>query len=225
MHHSTVIDARASGIEENVKMDYHDYVIKEGKFIGRFEEMYENCPDPWLQSEEIHRSYSRWDTVRTINRCSVERVLEIGCGLGFFTQLLTEMLPQVNVTGMDISETAILRARKLHPEASFLVGGVETLVKTETIHSYDCLIFSEIMWYILNDMKEILQILRNKWCGLIIVNQVFYFGTQKYGREYFTNQEEMVAFFNLKPIVKNIYQIDSNEISYETHTAFKICSK
>ena len=27
--------------------DYHDYVFKDGKFIGAFEEMYQNVEDPW----------------------------------------------------------------------------------------------------------------------------------------------------------------------------------
>lgn len=29
--------------------DYHDYMIKDGKFIGKFEERYQNCEDPWNQ--------------------------------------------------------------------------------------------------------------------------------------------------------------------------------
>ena len=28
-------------------MKYLDYVIKDGKFIGQFEEMYKNVSDPW----------------------------------------------------------------------------------------------------------------------------------------------------------------------------------
>lgn len=27
--------------------DYHDYVFKDGKFVGAFEEMYRNVGDPW----------------------------------------------------------------------------------------------------------------------------------------------------------------------------------
>ena len=27
--------------------DYHDYFIKDGRFIGRFDEMYKNVDDPW----------------------------------------------------------------------------------------------------------------------------------------------------------------------------------
>ena len=30
---------------------YQDYVIKDGKFIGKFEEMYQKFDDPWHQSE------------------------------------------------------------------------------------------------------------------------------------------------------------------------------
>lgn len=31
--------------------DYHDYVIKNGGFIGKFEEMYQNIEDPWFHGE------------------------------------------------------------------------------------------------------------------------------------------------------------------------------
>ena len=30
---------------------YQDYVIKDGKFIGKFEEMYQKFEDPWHQME------------------------------------------------------------------------------------------------------------------------------------------------------------------------------
>ncbi len=46
--------------------DYHKYVINDGKFVGDFENMYKDCDDPWNQSVEVKSSYSRWDTVRTI---------------------------------------------------------------------------------------------------------------------------------------------------------------
>ena len=33
-----------------VKKRYQDYVIKDGKFVGDFEGLYQNTDDPWLQS-------------------------------------------------------------------------------------------------------------------------------------------------------------------------------
>ena len=31
--------------------DYHDYVIKDGKLVGEFEQMYQNVKDPWPESQ------------------------------------------------------------------------------------------------------------------------------------------------------------------------------
>lgn len=30
-------------------MRYQDYVIKDGKFVGEFEKMYQDCDNPWHQ--------------------------------------------------------------------------------------------------------------------------------------------------------------------------------
>lgn len=35
-------------------MRYQDYVIKDGQFVGNFEQMYQNFLDPWHQSEISH---------------------------------------------------------------------------------------------------------------------------------------------------------------------------
>ena len=32
-------------------MRYQDYVIKNGKFVGEFEKMYQNHEDPWNQTK------------------------------------------------------------------------------------------------------------------------------------------------------------------------------
>jgi hypothetical protein len=37
--------------------DYHDYVIKDGKFIGAFEEMYQNIDDPWHHGDATDIQY------------------------------------------------------------------------------------------------------------------------------------------------------------------------
>ena len=39
-------------------MKYQDFVIKDGKFIGQFEEMYKNVSDPWkLLSKNKNKKY------------------------------------------------------------------------------------------------------------------------------------------------------------------------
>lgn len=59
-----------------MKKDYHDYVIKDGKLIGEFDKMYEDCDNPWFQIEEAGTSYSRWDTIRTIKNLKLKSILE-----------------------------------------------------------------------------------------------------------------------------------------------------
>lgn len=61
---------------------YQDYVIKDGRFIGRFEEMYQKFEDPWNQKTCIRDSYIRHITNISIRRYHVKNLLEVGCGVG-----------------------------------------------------------------------------------------------------------------------------------------------
>jgi len=40
------------------KKKYQDYVIKDGKFVGDFEGMYQNFEDPWLQSVDDNNIFN-----------------------------------------------------------------------------------------------------------------------------------------------------------------------
>lgn len=91
---------------------YQDYAIKDGEFIGKFEEMYQKFDNPWHQREVINESYSRLNTVLSLKRVGAKRVLEAGCGLGIFTDYLSKALPDVQIVGMDISETAVKKQGK-----------------------------------------------------------------------------------------------------------------
>ena len=49
--------------------NYHDYVIKNGQYIGKFNEMYKACDDPWGQSEDGYfNDASRQEIVNFINK-------------------------------------------------------------------------------------------------------------------------------------------------------------
>jgi tRNA G46 methylase TrmB len=104
-------------------MSYQDYVIKDGQFVGQFEKMYQECDDPWMQSDEIGISYSRHDTILTVKRFGLKNVLEVGSGLGYFTSLLSQNCPDTLFTGMDISDTAVKKARMSYPQLTFVRGG------------------------------------------------------------------------------------------------------
>lgn len=203
-------------------MDYHDYVIKNGKFVGKFEEMYKVCENPWSQKEEAIISYSKSDTIHTINRFGLNNVIEVGCGLGFFTNKLTMYCPETNFSGLDVSETAIKKAKASFPNIEFKCGGVVDISRRFDVKMYDGIIFAEILWYILDDLDNVIELLKKCFRGKLIVNQVFYHGTQQYGRDFFTNQEEMIKYFDLPVLVKNFSDDSEHKDSYETHTVFSI---
>ena len=61
--------------------DYHEYVFKEGKLIGKFEEMYRHTSMPWHQDETAYRIFSEID-LTILRQRKYEKVLDVGRGLG-----------------------------------------------------------------------------------------------------------------------------------------------
>lgn len=54
-------------------MRYQDYVIKDGKLVGNFEEMYQDFLDPWHQSEVSHvKDSARVAVINWAERLSIE---------------------------------------------------------------------------------------------------------------------------------------------------------
>ena len=104
-------------------MDYHDYVIKDGQFIGKFEEMYEACDDPWNQKKSVIQSH-KMACMYSIAMISPCKVLEVGCGLGYLTHFYKSVFPSICFEGMDISETAIEKAKNSFPDISFFCGNI-----------------------------------------------------------------------------------------------------
>lgn len=200
---------------------YQDYVIKDGKFIGKFEEMYQKFDDPWHQKENMDEFYSRVCTPVSLRQYGIKKVLEIGCGLGAFSNYLRTVVPDCSITGMDISETAIAKAKASYPEIEFYQGEVLQFAQKPDMR-YDAIIFSEIMWYILEDLDSVIKNLSENFPNkLLLVNQVFYKGEQKYGNEFFTCLDEMITYLPWKCLKKiSIDRMDDG--FYESHSVYRI---
>jgi SAM-dependent methyltransferase len=68
------------------------------------------------------------------------RVLDVGCGTGFFTRYYLER--GANVTGLDIAPTSIERLSKQHPEAQFVLGDVSEVAidgRFDVVNAFDVL--------------------------------------------------------------------------------------
>jgi 2-polyprenyl-3-methyl-5-hydroxy-6-metoxy-1,4-benzoquinol methylase len=197
---------------------YHDYVIKDGKFIGKFDEMYSEFNDPWGQSTQPNK-YSRMAGIIHIKNFNIRSILECGCGLGYYADWIhreTQIIPK----SVDISSIAIDKAKKIFPHLDF--EAVNICHELTKFKDYDCVLFSEIIWYILPDLKQLFTILEKDFKGkYLLVNQVFYKGTQKYGTDYFTSLKEFTDWVPFT-LIGQCEATTSAESTIETSSIFKI---
>ena len=122
-------------------MCYQDLVIKDGSFVGNFEEMYQSFDDPWHQTEDgTFNDLSRETVIHYIKRHNIRNCVEIGCGLGK-TMNYIQSKTNIEMLGLDISSTAIRKAKENYPKLSFKVDKIENLLNYS---EYECFFFSEI---------------------------------------------------------------------------------
>jgi len=130
---------------------YHRFVFdtERRRFVGEFEEMYRREDaegyDSWAQEDltEIDKRLS----LAIVDGVPAERILDIGCGKGAFTSLLVQAGREV--VGVDISPTAIEKARQRCPDADFRVGTVDDLDEVAP-GRFDLVIAMEILSYVEN---------------------------------------------------------------------------
>ncbi len=201
-----------------IKETYHDYVIKDGNFIGKFDEMYARFNDPWMQSTQPNK-YSRSAGIIHLKNNHISSVLECGCGLGYYADWInkeTGIVPK----SIDISPVAIEKAKQLFPHLDFEV--VDITSELSKFKNYECIMFSEIIWYILPNLANIFAVLEKDFKGrYLMVNQVFYKGTQKYGTNFFTNLNEFIDYVPFT-LISKCETTTVNDSTIETSTLFKI---
>lgn len=131
------------------KQPYHEYVfdIEQRKFVGKFEEMYQQEDvqgfDSWYQEDLTH-------ITKRLSLCLLEQynfnsVLDVGCGKGSFTHLLKKNNNEVS--GCDLSETAVKKAKSRFPAIDFFAASSSDLMR-EHKKQYDLVVLMEILSYI-----------------------------------------------------------------------------
>ena len=105
--------------------NYRDYVIKDGKLIGEWEQLYSDVEDPWGQT----KFSDTLDSVRAtiVNICKrlglQHKVVEIGCGFGYLTDAINNI--GMPCLGIDASPTAIQKAKNLFPASEFVCANAD----------------------------------------------------------------------------------------------------
>ena len=184
------------------EIKYQDFVIKNGRFVGKFEEMYQKISDPWKLLEK-NKSGLNLNYQVILNYCeqirfSKTKTLEIGCG---YPQISYELYKKkFTVYGTDISKTVIEKSKKKYPElknnlyvSNFLNFSLYQKIKP------DIIILSDISWYILPELKKFIEWYKNLKFQTYLIHSltVYEKNKQKYGNEYFSNLDTIKSFFKL----------------------------
>jgi SAM-dependent methyltransferase len=187
-------------------MSHDRFVISGGKFIGKFEDLYLSAEDPWAQSS-IHQIMSsrRMLAINWCNRLKVEygskTILDCGCGLGHMVNTLQNY--GFDVEGIDISKSAILKAKLNYLNCKFKVSSIDNFSEV-TRNSPDIFIFSEITWYILDQLDLFISRIKayahkkEKPIFLIHLLTTYEDGVQKYGTNKFKNLDEILKNFGMQ---------------------------
>jgi SAM-dependent methyltransferase len=141
--------------------DYHDYVIKNGKLIGEFEQMYKKSETiPWHQNEQ-----ESWLDIRlTISLLKgygpFGYICDYGCGLGYFLDILGRNLGAVNpfLVGYDISPTCCQKAKNIFPGVSFNVRDLTArgkIPKPVTMSYKKLYVIRGTLWYVFPKMENV----------------------------------------------------------------------
>jgi len=174
-------------------------------FVGDFEGFYKSDNDPWGQTGTDERlreyyAFSRSKMLNTIDflinsRVESVDILEVGCGLGYVSsKLQTELSGNVNVTGMDISSTAIEKAKIIFPSLEFIVGDIRSEC-LDIRKKYDIVLMAEVLWYVLEKLPQVFAnidgLLKNS--GFLVFSNGFP-REQKYGKEIIDGFDGLVRY-------------------------------
>jgi SAM-dependent methyltransferase len=207
--------------ERERESKYQDFVIKDGRFVGKFEEMYQKISDPWKLLEK-NKSGLNLNYQVILNYCeqirfSKTKTLEIGCG---YPQISYELYKKkFTVYGTDISKTVIEKSKKKYPElknnlyrSNFLNFSLYEKIKP------DIIILSDISWYVLPELKKFIVWYKNLKKKTYLIHSLAIYGKkkQKYGKGYFYDLNTIKSYFKLNYLSSGyIENIDS-----DCHTFF-----
>lgn len=172
--------------------------------------------DPWNQSNinDIYYNYTRNHIIDCINnKTQGKNILEIGCGNGFSVNYYHSIIPNKNFTGCDVSKIAIEKATTKYPNINFFQYDVRK--KFDKKNKYDVIIISDLLWYIINDLKicvnNALEMLEND--GKLIYYNDFMVDNQRFGKDIIDGFDGLVEFFKINFADKKIlYQHQSEAL-------------
>ena len=104
--------------------------------------------DPWDLENSVYERDRCAELLKMLEGRRYERVLEIGCGAGYLTRMLTAHAD--HIVALDISQTAVGRARSLDSDQTKVDFRVANIMdyKPQTYGPWDLIVFPETICYL-----------------------------------------------------------------------------
>ncbi|BCA58670.1 class I SAM-dependent methyltransferase [Sphingomonas sp. HMP6] len=102
-------------------------------------------PDPWKLGSREQARFEGTNALIAQFCPPLASILEVGCGEGYQTRYFRGIADQV--TGIDISATALARARVAVPKAVFLEGTLPSFLPLLRHRNYDLVTLCEVLIY------------------------------------------------------------------------------
>lgn len=156
--------------------DYHDYVIKNGKLIGEFDQMYRKSGNiPWHQDEQ-----ENWLDIRLTIELLKEygpfgQISDFGSGYGYLLKHIARYcgINDSALYGYDVSKTACVKGSSIFPDIVFhqfdLMGDYTKDEKRREEKSNALFILRGTLWYVFPKINNVVRNINS------IVNRGDYF--------------------------------------------------
>ena len=139
-----------------------------------FDDIHDSALDGWgfsFRRSQLYRFKKYLDML--IKNNIKGKILEIACSTGFFTNLMSNSIKNIEIKAVDISQIAIDKAKKEYPNIDFSVQKLPD-VNFEG-ESFDCVTAIEVLSYLDNEgrmqsMANIRNILKDDGYAIISVN-------------------------------------------------------
>ena len=98
--------------------------------------------------------------------------------------------------GLDLSATAVAKARQRFPKARFEVGGVADHDAIAAL-APDVVVMTEVTWYVLDRLAAFRDFLRTRLADAFVLHMLVTYppGVQEFGNDTFTDLEGIKSFF------------------------------
>jgi 2-polyprenyl-3-methyl-5-hydroxy-6-metoxy-1,4-benzoquinol methylase len=175
--------------------DYHRYVFRDGQLVGQFERMYrESKVVPWKQDQTVDAWWAEV-AVRLIEiGAPYGRAIEVGCGLGYFTDKFSRLCQ--SVVGVDVSQSAIMKASASFPSLEFSVFDVRK--PDRRLSGFDLVVVKDVFWYVFPQIDQVVNNLKGMTApgGSLFIFQSFPNLDQSFvGKDILPNPQQLLRYF------------------------------